>query len=229
MAALRAAVFDFDGVLVDSEPMHFAALRETLAVEGVTITHEEYERVYLAYDDRGAVRLAFETHGVGFDRARIEAAAVRKALIFQQRLPEIRFFPGARELVCRLAEAMPVGIASGALRGEIEAILEAGQLRDAFTVVVGADDVLRTKPDPEPFLAARDRLAAARSLATLSSQECVAFEDSVPGVAAARAAGMIVVAVTNSYPASKLTLAQRVVDSLARVTLGDLHALLAEA
>lgn len=229
MAALRAAIFDFDGVLVDSEPLHFATLRDTLAVEGVTISHDEYERVYLAYDDRGAIRLAFEAHGVAFDRARIEAAAVRKAEIFQRRLPEIRFFPGARELVRRLAEAVPVGIASGALHGEIEAILEAGGLRDAFTVVVGADDVERTKPDPEPFLAARDRLAAARSVAGLSSRECVAFEDSVPGVAAARAAGMPVVAVTNSYPASKLTLAQRVVDSLERVSLADLHALLAEA
>lgn len=194
MAALRAVIFDFDGVLVDSEPLHFACLRDALAPEGIAIDEAEYEQVYLAYDDRTA----------------------------------IRFFPGARELVRELAGALPLAIASGALRGEIEAILAAGGLRDAFSAVVGADDVERTKPDPMPFLAARDRLAAVRA-AGLTSRECVAFEDSVGGVASARAAGMSVVAVTNSCSAPKLGLAQRVVDSLERVTLADLHALAAEA
>ncbi len=228
MAALRAVIFDFDGVLVDSEPLHFACLRDALAPEGIAIDEAEYEQVYLAYDDRTAIRVAFERHAVPFDRARLEATSERKALLFQQRLPEIRFFPGARELVRELAGALPLAIASGALRGEIEAILAAGGLRDAFSAVVGADDVERTKPDPMPFLAARDRLAAVRA-AGLTSRECVAFEDSVGGVTSARAAGMSVVAVTNSCPAPKLGLAQRVVDSLERVTLADLHALAAEA
>jgi beta-phosphoglucomutase len=228
VAALRAVIFDFDGVLVDSEPLHFACLRDALGPEGVAIDAEEYERVYLAYDDRTAIRVAFETHAIRFDRDREEATAQRKALLFQQRLPEIRFFPGARELVRQLAGALPLAIASGALRAEIEAILAAGGLRDAFTAVVGADDVERTKPDPMPFLAARDLLASSRA-AGLASRECVAFEDSVGGVAAARAAGMSVVAVTNSVPAGKLGLAQRVVDSLERVSLADLHALAAEA
>jgi beta-phosphoglucomutase-like phosphatase (HAD superfamily) len=108
---------------------------------------------------------------------------------------------------------MPVGIASGALRSEIEAILRAGGLVDAFATIVGADDVHRGKPDPEPYLTAMQRLRYRAP--GLQPAECLVFEDSVPGILSARAAGMTVVAVTNSYPEERLAAAHRVVDSLA--------------
>jgi beta-phosphoglucomutase-like phosphatase (HAD superfamily) len=105
-----------------------------------------------------------------------------------------------------------LGIASGALRGEIEAILRARGVRDLFTAVVGADDVPRSKPHPEPYLAAMAGLEPRAP--GLRPEDCLVFEDSMPGVAAALAAGMKVVAVTNSYSAAKLSAAHLVVDSL---------------
>ena len=124
---MRAAIFDFDGVIVDSEPLHFRALRESLLPEGIAINEEEYNRLYLAYDDRGAIRLALEHHGVPSSRPRGPASPARKAADLRGGAPDVPFFPGVRELSRALAAEMPVAIASGALRAEIEAILTAAR------------------------------------------------------------------------------------------------------
>lgn len=222
---MRAAIFDFDGVIADSEPLHFVALRDTLQEDGVRISEEEYYRLYLAYDDRGALRLALEHHGIPFDAERIDRLALRKAVLFEKLLPTVPFFPGVTELVRALEAEVPLGIASGARREEIEAILEAGGLRGSFRAIVGADDVRHGKPDPEPYLLAAARLSA--HAPGLRPEDCVAFEDSMPGIAAARNAGMKVVAVANSLPADRLTAAHHVVGSLAELDGTRLRALFA--
>jgi HAD superfamily hydrolase (TIGR01509 family) len=209
---LEAAVFDFDGVLVDSEPLHFRALRDALRTEGVSITEGEYWSIYLAYDDRGAIRLALEQHGVPVDADRVERLAAAKVERFAALLPEVAVFPGARELVRALAAEVPLAIASGARHEEIVKVLGATGLADAFGVVVGAEDAPRTKPDPAPYAEAA-RLLRAR-VPALAPGDCLAIEDSMPGIASARAAGMKVLGVAHSYPAEKLTAAHRVVDSL---------------
>jgi beta-phosphoglucomutase len=209
---MRAAIFDFDGVLVDSEPLHFGALRDALLAEGISIDEGEYVHKYLAYDDRGSIRRALENHGVACDAGRVEAVARRKASAFDALVGRVQFFPGARELVLSLADGMPLAIASGALHGEIDAILTAGGLRHAFAAIVGADDVGHSKPHPEPYLTALARLTPLTP--GLAAADCLVFEDSMPGIAAALAAGMKVVAVTNSYSAAKLSAAHRVVTSL---------------
>jgi HAD superfamily hydrolase (TIGR01509 family) len=213
---MRAALFDFDGVLVNSEPLHFGSLRDALAREGIAIDEQEYFSTYLAHDDRGSIRLALEHHGIPFDAARVEAIARQKAADFQRLLPRVPFFPGARTLVRALAAEVPVAIASGALHGEIEAILTAGGLRDAFTAIVGADDVSRSKPHPEPYLTAMARVKGHEP--GLRPADCLVFEDSMPGIASARSAGMQVVAITNSYPAERLTAAHKIVSSLEGLT-----------
>ena len=210
--ALRAAVFDFDGVLVDSEPLHYRSLRDALRPEGVEISEEEYLQVYLAYDDREAIRLALEVHGEDPAPARRERIEARKVDIFARMIPEIPVFDGARDLVRALEQDMPLAIASGARHDEVDAILRGVGLRDAFRVIVGAEDAERTKPDPAPYVEAARRLAA--RTAGLAPEECVAFEDSMPGIASALGAGMKVVGVAHSYPAEKLRAAHRVVDSL---------------
>lgn len=223
IARMRAALFDFDGVLVDSEPLHYGALRECLLPEGIAIDEQEYFRTYLAYADREAIRIALERHGHPYDPERVEAIARRKAAIFEALTGRVVFFPGARELVETLGREIPLAIASGALRSEIEAILAAGGLRDAFAAIVGAEDVARGKPDPEPYLAAMARLE--RRAPGLRPGECLVFEDSMAGIASAVAAGMKVVAVAHSYPAPKLRAADRVVESLAGLAVDELKAL----
>jgi beta-phosphoglucomutase len=223
---LRAAVFDFDGVIVDSEPLHFRSLQQALRAEGVTITREEYWEHLLAHDDLGAIRRAFERRDQPLPPERLARVGQLKVERFAALIPEIPVFPGARELVRSLAASVPLGIASGARHEEIEAILAGIQLRDAFHVVVGAEDAPRTKPDPAPYLEAARRLREHAS--RLLPSECVAFEDSVPGLAAALGAGMRVVAVAHSYPPDKLRSAHRVVESLDGLEPASLRALFAD-
>ena len=155
---LRAAVFDFDGVIVDSEPLHFRSLAEALATEGVRISREEYWEHLLAHDDAGSIRRAFERRGEPLEPARLERVERRKVERFAGLVPEIPVFPGARELIGALAAWVPLAIASGARHEEIEAILAGIGLRGAFQAVVGAEDAPRTKPDPAPYLEAARQL-----------------------------------------------------------------------
>ncbi len=218
---MRAVIFDFDGVLVDSEPLHFRSMRDSLLPEDIVIDQEEYDRVYLAYDDRGAIRRALEEHGFPFEALRVDRIARRKASLFEGRLSSIPFFPGVRELLPVLASEVPLAIASGARRSEIEAILTSAGLRSLFGAVVGADDVAQGKPHPEPYLFALERIAS--KAPGLSPEECLVVEDSPPGIAAGLAAGMKVIAVSNSYPASRLSAAHRVVPSLEGLQVADLR------
>jgi len=220
---LRAAVFDFDGVIVDSEPLHYRALRDALRPEGVAIDEEEYRRIYLAYDDREAIRKALEHHGEPPDPERMKRVEARKVARFADMIPEIPVFPGARDLVFGLAEEVPLAIASGARHDEIEAILGILGLRGAFGAIVGAEDAGSTKPDPAPYLEAARRLA--ERAPGLAPAECLALEDSMAGIASARDAGMKVVGVAHSYPADELRAAHRVVDSLVGVDAASLRGL----
>jgi len=222
---LRAAVFDFDGVIVDSEPLHYRALRAALLPEGVEITEEEYLRIYLAYDDRGAIEKALQHHGEPADPERVDRIEARKVESFAGLIPGIPVFEGAREVVRALAAEVPLAIASGARHDEIEAILGGLGLRDAFQAIVGVEDAERTKPDPAPYVEAARQLAARAP--GLDPGECVAFEDSIPGIAAALGAGMKVVGVAHSYPADELRAAHRVVDSLAGFDTSSLRGLFA--
>jgi beta-phosphoglucomutase len=225
LMALRAAVFDFDGVLVDSEPLHFRSLRDALRPEGVEITEEDYVQRLLAYDDREAIRIALEHHGERTDPGRTGRIEARKVDIFARLIPEVPVFDGARDLVRALEAEMPLAIASGARHEEVDAILRGVGLRDAFIAIVGAEDAARTKPDPAPYLEAARRLAA--RTAGLAPAECVAFEDSMAGIAAALGAGMKVVGVAHSYPAEKLRAAHRVIPSLAALDPSSLRGLFA--
>jgi beta-phosphoglucomutase len=220
---LRAVVFDFDGVLVDSEPLHFRALRGCLQPEGIEIDEREYYASYAAYDDRTAIRLALESHGATSDLDRVDKVARRKSGLFDELLHGIPFFPGARELVRDLSRDLPLGIASGALRSEIERILDAGGVRQSFRAIVGAEDVTRTTPDPMPYATAVAALA--RDASGLRPEDCLAFEDTMAGIASARTAGLKVIGVTNTYPAEKLGAAHRVVAGLSAVARADLDAL----
>ena len=220
--ALRAVVFDFDGVIVNSEPLHYRALHVALLTEEVQITEEEYWSSYLAFDNRGAIRRALEYHDENVTPERVERMAAHMVTRFKELIPEIPVFPGAPELVRALAAEVPLAIASGARSEEVDATLRSVGLRDAFQTIVGAEDVPRTKPDPAPYQEAMRRLNANG----LGPTECLALEDTMAGIASALAAGLTVVGVAHSYPAEKLQAAHRVVDSLVGVDVDGLRGLL---
>jgi len=222
---LRAAIFDCDGVLADTEPLHLRVYNQMLAPLGVVVTADQYAAHLLGLPDREAFAAILTAAGREALPAAVTRLAEDKARAFAAVLSrELRIYPGVAAFVRSLGGA-PCAVASGALRSEIEAILRGAMLSDAFSVIVAAGDVPSGKPDPAPFLAA---LAALRArFGPLAPEECLVVEDSVVGVTAARRAGMRCLAVTNSYDAAALADANLVVSSLAGLRWNDLPTLLA--
>jgi len=224
---LDALIFDFDGVVVDSEPIHLMGFRRVLAAEGVTISDDDYYGKYLGFDDHDCFQAVGCDTGKEFTEARIAEMTIAKSDIVREAFAHsIGALPGAVALIGAAAAAgVPLAICSGALRGEIELAGRTVGVLESFSVVVAAKDVQNGKPDPEGYILAAGRLEEACSR-TISLNRCVVVEDSPAGIAAAKSAGMKVLAVTNSYPAEALGQADRIVDSLAEITPAALDALL---
>lgn len=210
---VRAVVFDFDGVIANSEPLHFQAFREVLAGAGLTLTEAEYYAQYLGYNDVGAFQAVMTDRGVAWTDARVADLVARKSVRMEvlEREQSV-LFPGAAAAIHRLRVAYPLAIASGAIRAEIVRVLEREQLASAFSVVVATEDTAASKPAPDPYLLAVELLSKAAGT-RLNPAECVAVEDSRWGLESAQAAGLRTVAVTHTYPAEALSMAAEVVVS----------------
>ncbi|MGE0131068.1 MAG: HAD family hydrolase [Blastocatellales bacterium] len=214
---LRAVVFDFNGVIVDDEPLHLELFRAVLAEEEIALSDEDYHEKYLGYDDRGCFVAALADAGrerESNDAAFIADLIERKAALYRAAINErYLLFPGVVELVRGLADKFPMAIASGALRDEIEMVLERGGIRDCFQTIIAAEDVSACKPDPEGYVKALAALNA-NARAPIRPGECLVIEDSIAGIEAAKRAGMRCLAVTNSYRPEELKQADWIVASL---------------
>lgn len=221
---LRALIFDFDGVLVDSEPLIFKLTQEMAAMEDWKVTEEEYYRDYLALDDRGIVEHLYRSHGRAMNAARRDELVAWKARkyaeIIRDGLPPIA---GAVEFVRKAATKFPLAIASGSLRSEIEHLLEKLKLRSAFQVLVTADDCEKSKPAPEVYLKALAGLGRLTAFVTapLRASECLAIEDAPFGVVAAHAAGIKCLALAHSRPARELRHADWVIEDFSQANLNN--------
>jgi len=224
---LRALIFDFDGILVDSEPLIMKLIQEMAAREGWLLSEEEYYRDHLALDDRGIIEHLWRSHGRSISPARRDELLAWKARayekIIQNGLPPI---PGAVEFVLSAARHLPLAIASGSLLAEIEHLLRKLGLREKFAVLATADDCQRSKPDPEIYLKALSRLQELPQLhePLLQAGECLAIEDAPLGVVAAHAAGMKCLALAHSRPQAELQHADWVARQFAEVDLEAIRA-----
>ena len=222
MSTLQALIFDFDGVIANTEPLHFAGLHHTLKEIGIELTEREYYADYLGYDDRGCILAALAANHRPADAATVQRLMKRKAEAYLESVKHHQvIFPGVTELVRAAARTYPLAIASGALRHEIEYILETAGLRQAFLSITSAEDVTRGKPDPQPFLLALKALQ--EHDATLSPASCLVIEDSLPGVRGAVAAGMKVLAVANTHTIQDLQEAHAIAHSLSEINLSELR------
>ena len=218
---LRAVIFDFNGIIVDDEPIHFRLFQRVFAEEGIDLNEAAYYQRYLGFDDRGAFLAGFRDHGRTVAAAKLRELIARKAEYYQKAIRNhAAIFPGVRALVEELSRTIPLAVASGALRQEIETILQTAGLLNHFRAIVSAEDVQQGKPEPEIFINALAALNAERGdAAAIAPTECVVIEDSKEGVRGARRAGMKCLAVTNSHPAELLKEADAIVASLEEVTL----------
>lgn len=242
-AFLQAIVFDYDGVLADTEALHLRAFQDTLASEDLELSRGEYFEHCLGLDDEGVFRAFAERHGLDWSKEEIVALVSQKAGHFGRRLAEACatspqggqrssiLFPGVVDRLRAWRGQVLMGVASGSLREEIEPVLAAEGVGDAIEVIVAAGETPRGKPSPDPYARALALLAARlpASQGPLDSSRCLAVEDSPWGVDSAHAAGMKVVAVATSYPAGRLHEADLVVERFEDLDLEDAEALVCRA
>lgn len=211
---ISAVIFDFDGVIVDSERLHWSAFNAVMAPRGKTISWEEYIETYIGFDDRDAFRCAFPT----LENPELAGLITAKAAAFQNLLTEggAAALPGTVELIRHLRGKLPIAICSGALKEDIFPILQSLGIAEAFTTIVTAEDTPISKPDPAPYRLTKERLGITGGLV---------IEDTPAGIASAHGAGLKVLAVTNSYAAEFLTAADAVVDTLEGLTLQKINQL----
>jgi len=212
-----ATLFDFDGVLVDSEPVHLAAFNDVLKGRGITLAEKEYVERYQSYDDAGVFREVLSRRNITLDEEQVRMLVAAKAPRFMERFQAgFKAFPGAREAVLRRAARGPVGIVSGAFESEIEFALGKLGVRSSVAFIIATDHVSTSKPDPEAYRAA---LAALARLGHTGG--VVAIEDSLGGIASAVGAGVRCVAVSHAYTESELSRAGAVAVAASLDALDD--------
>lgn len=227
IAVLQAIVLDFDGVIANSEPLHLKAFQQALADEGLELTAADYYTRYLGYDDVGMFQALARDRGMAIGERDVAALVARKGKKLQELLHggDV-LFPGAVAFIRAAAAAVPLAIASGALKHEIVEIVESAGVRDLFSAIVASGDTPESKPSPAPYLLAFEQLRDT-SRRDLDPRRSVAVEDSRWGLESARGAGLRCVGVTNSYAADELQGAELVVAGLHELTLPALDRLCA--
>lgn len=199
-ASLRAILFDFDGVLVNSEMIHFLAFEKAGRDAGITITQEQYFNEAIGFDDRGAWKQLAKLHNVQLDPAALLQLMAYKAQVMRDLLAKKTYsaLPGVEALVRGLWRNYPLAIVSGALREEIELMCDGIGLRDCFRVIIAAEDVSQGKPNPEGYLKACEELSRLEKK-TIKPANALVFEDAPRVIQQAKLAGFQTVGVPTSY------------------------------
>lgn len=223
---LKAVVFDFDGIIVDSEPLHYKAFQKVLEPLGAGFSWAEYIDKYMGFDDRDAFREAFRSSSLPLSDEKLSEVIQLKASLFNEVASEgVSSYPGVIQLIKSISGATPMAICSGALRSDILPVLEMLSIQSCFDCIVTADDVSASKPDPASYMLAVNRLQMIFPDNSITPSSSVAIEDTPAGISSAKNAGLKVLSVTNSYPAKELASADMVVESLALVTTETLRRL----
>jgi len=225
---IKAVFFDFNGVIIDDEPVQFQAYQVALEALGITLTEEQYYGA-LGMDDRAFVDSAFARAGRDSTEQERQAVIERKSDLHRALIEdELPLFPGVVTFLKTLSRRYRLGLVSMARRKEIDYVLERARLDGIFTVLGSAAEVTKHKPDPECYRRALEELnmvCRPDQLPALTAKDCVAIEDAPPGIESARAAGMWTIGVTNTVSETELRAAGAdvVTRSLADWTAGALH------
>lgn len=209
---LKAIFFDFDGVLADTEPLHFRMFQQVLHEEGIPLSENEYYQKYVGFDDRDCFHAILAEHGRSITPETIRRLVARKAVMMLDHLKATPVvYPGIVEFVKSNASRYRLAVVSGALRQEIELILQTAGMRTDFEHLTSAEDVRNGKPDPEGYLHA---LRSLNRNAPVLAPECLVIEDTLFGIQAAHAAGMRCLAVSTTLPADQLAGADAIASTL---------------
>lgn len=221
---LKAVIFDFDGVVSDSEPLHYKAFNGAMAEYGFDLTEELYYKDYVGYCDKECFENVIKSFPDELKDANVEHLLEVKAKLFHDiAMKEANVFDGVKDFLKMLKNNnINIGICSGATLRDIKIMLYGTGIDGNFEIIVSDDDVSKGKPDPEGYRLALARLNE-KNGTKIEADECVVIEDSHWGLEAAIGAGMHTVAVTNTYHKDDLSMAEMVVDNLGDITMENLE------
>lgn len=195
--ALKAVLFDFNGVIINDEPIHQQLIDQVLIAENLRPKPGEYRQVCLGRSDRACIRELLQRRGRVVSEEYLTQIIKRKAAAYQQelaKLEQLPTYPGLTDLIFQVrSQHLKLAVVSGALRSEVELVLNRLALAEYFCAIVAGDDITASKPEPDGYLLAVEKL-------NLQPTECLAIEDTPAGITAAKRAGISVVGVANTYP-----------------------------
>jgi len=197
---IKAIFFDFNGVIIDDETIQMKAYQEVLSGHDVPLTEELYFGA-LGMDDRTFVRSMFEHAKKPLSDPLLEEVMVAKTDLHRQMIEELPLFPGVLTFLKAASREFQLGLVSMANIAEVSYVFQRANLTPLFTVIVTAEDASVCKPAPDCYLAGLMKLNEKRQqerMLPLLASECLAIEDSPPGIQSARAAGMKTLGVTNT-------------------------------
>jgi len=229
LAMLKAIIFDFDGVIVDSEPLHYRAFLRVACDLGIEFDYAQYLDRYVGFDDRDGFRAMLadvsgsKPHDPD-DHDPIALLCQEKAHAFETLVAEgFETIPGMLGFIEQARQQMPIAIASGATKCDIDLILGRLNLTPYFHPIITADDVTRSKPDPRTYALAVDGLADQHPDLAIKPPDCLAIEDTPAGIESARKAGVKTLGLTTTHGADRLGAAHRVIQTAEGLTLDLLH------
>jgi beta-phosphoglucomutase len=201
---LKAVLFDFNGVIINDEKTHERLIEQLLLEENLRPNPTDFQRYCVGRSDRMALKDLFESRGRFVTETYLQDLINRKARAYFRELESLEklpTYPGLEDLIFKLQGLQcKLAVVSGALTAEIEVVLDRLNLRSLFSVIVAGDDITTSKPEPDGYLLGIERLKTAFPELNLQAQDCLAIEDTMAGLTAAKRAGISVVGIANTYP-----------------------------
>ncbi|TFI52270.1 HAD family phosphatase [Mastigocladus laminosus UU774] len=221
---LKAVLFDFNGVIIDDESIHLQLIDEILIQENLQPQRRDERQASLGRSDRACFQDLLTRRGRIMSEQYLIQLLTKKAQLYAleiEKLEKLPLYPGLDDLIFQVrSRNLNLALVSGAIRQEIELVLERAKLTEYFPVIVAGDDITTSKPEPDGYVLAVERLNQAYPALNLQPSECLAIEDTPAGIQAAKRAGMQVVGIANTYPFHMLQrLANWTVDYLSDLEL----------
>ena len=209
MNQMKIIIFDFDGVILDSENSHFIAFNEGLKNLNINISEDEYYSKYISLDDRGVITNVVNDKNISVTNEEIDMIIKNKNDYFESRLIDnSKHFPGVEELIIQLSKNFVLSIGSGAKRSEIIKTLKNNNIYDYFEIIVSANEVNNPKPNPETYNRVLENINT-----DFNINEIIVIEDSPGGIEAAKSAGLKCIAITNTFDNKQLRKADIIVSN----------------
>jgi HAD superfamily hydrolase (TIGR01509 family) len=202
--SLKAVLFDFNGVIINDEPIHEQLIEELLLAENLRSKPDEIRKFCLGRSDRACLTDLLTYRGRPVSNVYLDQLIQRKSIAYQQRLEqleELPIYPGLYDCIQQLqATDLKLAVVTGALQSEVEQVLNKLQLMEAFSVIVTGDEITLSKPEPEGYLLAVQRLNQLYPELNIQPCDCLALEDAFVGIIAAQRAGIQAVGIAHTYP-----------------------------